>query len=433
MPRPLLAALLAGLVLSTGLSALEVRAVLRKVDADRGILVVHGGGRDRTLKVPAGVKVLGEDGKELPAGLKSPQLRPGVAVLLTVERGGERPVLRAIRLGGKAARPAGKIEPVDRAVTAKLVPLTEMGPDARYHGFPGGLYPGGANERPAVHDRAGRELARRVQPLDAAGRPAADGKIGLLAVGFSNTVQCCNGFLDAAGAEPGSNPRVVLVNGAQGGRSAFMVRNPDDGGVGSAYWRKWVPGKLKARGLTPAQVQVIWLKQTDASLGPGQQKMLGIDRYDSPLLMGFPRGAQTLQGELRQIVQALPRLFPNVKLVYLSSRSYGGWNRRGGNPEPFAYETGFAVKWLIEEQLKGKAELNYDPGKGKVRAPWLSWGPHLWANGERKRRDGHSSPADDFAADRMHHAAQGQRKMGQLLLRFFKTDATTRGWFLSGR
>jgi hypothetical protein len=31
---------------------------------------------------------------------------------------------------------------------------------------------------------------------------------------------------------------------------------------------------------------------------------------------------------------------------------------------------------------------------------------------------------------RMHHSVQGQKKMGQQLLRFFKTDTTTRGWFL---
>ena len=44
-------------------------------------------------------------------------------------------------------------------------------------------------------------------------------------------------------------------------------------------------------------------------------------------------------------------------MVYLSSRTFAGWARgkgdRGpGNSESFSYETGFAVKWLIEGQLK---------------------------------------------------------------------------------
>ena len=89
------------------------------------------------------------------------------------------------------------------------------------------------------------------------------------------------------------------------------------------------------------------------------------------------------------------------------------------------------MKWLIEQQLKGDAELNYDPKKGAVKAPWLSWGPYLWANGAVKRKDGFNFQPSDFREnDRMHHSPQGQAKMGRQLLRFFKTDPTTRGWFV---
>jgi hypothetical protein len=319
----------------------------------------------------------------------------------------------------------------DKQDTSKLKPLTDMGKDDDYYGFKGGLYPDVANQRPANHEKLGLELARRIQPLDAAGKPAADGKIVLLGVGFSNTLQCLNGFIDVASADGGLNPKLAIVNGAQGGRSAFMIQNPDDKGVGEAYWKTWVAGKLKDRDVSAAQVQVIWLKETDASLNPMMLKNLNIKEYDNPLRMGFPKGAQTLQAELKKIVQALPRLFPNVKLVYLSSRSYGGWAKREGNKEPWSYETGFAVKWLIEEQIKGDAGLNCDPSRGDVKAPWLSWGPYWWANGDVKRKDGFAFEMGDFREDdRMHHAPQGMKKMGNQLLEFFKTDATTKPWFV---
>jgi hypothetical protein len=334
-------------------------------------------------------------------------------------------LLAATLLGpGQAQGPAARPD------TSRLKPLIDMGPDDRYQGLQGGLYPGGRTDRPPAHEKAGLEVAKQVRPLDARGKPAEGGKIVLLSVGFSNTVQCFNGFIDAAAADKDVNPRVVLVNGAQGGRSAFMIQSPDDNRVGREYWRTWVPDHLKAAGVTPAQVQVVWLKETDARLGPGQLRALGVEKYDCPLDQPFPKNARTLQAELRRIVGALPRLFPNVKLVYLSSRSYGAYARRPANPEPFSYETGFAVKWLIEDQIKGAADLNFDPGRGAVRAPWLSWGPYLWANGARKRQDGFQSlPADYRENEGLHHSPQGMKKMGRLLLQFFKTDPTTKGWF----
>src|SRR5262249_61929065 len=100
------------------------------------------------------------------------------------------------------------------------------------------------------------------------------------------------------------------------------------------------------------------------------------------------------------------------------------------NPEPYAYESGFSVKWLIEKQLAGDRELNHDPDRGKVRAPWLSWGPYLWANGTTKRADGFWYDQSDFAGDGTHPSAAGQRKVAGELLKFFKSDTTARPWFV---
>ena len=405
-----------------GSSAFHVGAFIKRVDVEMGLVVFAAGGMDRIAKTAKDIKVLDAEGKELAGGLVAKELKEGVEVTLTVERQGDRPVLKMIRLGKERAPAAPREgEKAETKVdTSKLTPLTDLG-KGEYQGFPGGLYPDGQNERPAGHEAAGLALARGVQPLDADGRPSEEGKIVLFAVGFSNTVQVFNGFMQAARDDKAVNPRVVLVNGAMGGMSAHMVQDPDDNGRGTKYWSR-VDEQLKAAGVTRAQVQVVWVKETNPAPHEG----------------GFPTYIQALQSELTRIVQVLPKRFPNVRLVYLSSRTYGGWakappGRVGGpgNSEPYSYETGFAVKWLIERQLKGDPELNNDPKQGAVKAPWLSWGPYLWANGTVKRKDGFSFEPSDFQeSDRMHHSPQGQAKTGHQLLQFFKTDTTTRGWFV---
>ncbi|MGC3967510.1 MAG: hypothetical protein QM775_09120 [Pirellulales bacterium] len=129
-------------------------------------------------------------------------------------------------------------------------------------------------------------------------------------------------------------------------------------------------------------------------------------------------------------MQVVHERFPNCRLAYVSSRTYGGYATTRLNPEPYAYESGFAVKWLIEEQLKGGAELNFDAAKGPVRAPWLSWGPYLWAEGATPRKaDGYSYAPTDFSGDGTHHSQQGLRKGGEQVLKFLRADSTTKNWF----
>jgi hypothetical protein len=404
-----LACVAIGLIVSAGsLLALEGEAKIKKVDAEKSILVLTGpGGMDHTVKVAKDAKFLDAAGKDLADGLKSKELKPGVEVTVTVELEDNAPVVHALRLG---KRQPGQAQPPDKVDTSKLKPLTDLG-EEEYRGFKGGLFPRGKNTRPAEHEEAGLALAKQVQPLDAEGKPSADGKIVLLSVGMSNTSQAFTAFMQAAKADKDINPRLVLVNGAQGGMTAFAIQNPDDNRSGTKYWTT-VDERLKAAGVTRAQVQAVWIKQADA--GPTQ---------------GFPKYAQTLEAELVKIVQILPQRFPNVKLVYLSSRTYGGYAKTRLNPEPYAYESGFSVKWLIERQLQGDPALNYAPNRGQVRAPWLSWGPYLWANGSKKRSDGFSYEESDFAQDGTHESPSGQKKVAGLLLQFFKTDTTTKGWF----
>jgi hypothetical protein len=299
--------------------------------------------------------------------------------------------------------------------TSKLKALTDMKKDEKYQGYEGGLYPEGKNIRPTAHEEAGLALAKQVVPLDSNGKKSTTsrGKIVLLSVGMSNTGQASQGFAPLLGSEKKRNPRLVFVNGAQGGMTARAIQDADDRKTGTKYWAA-VDSRLKSAGVTREQVQVVWIKQADAF--PNQ---------------GFPKYAKTLQEELANIVRILPKRFPNIRLAYLSSRTYGGFATIRLNPEPYAYESGFSVKWLIEQQIKGDASLNYDPKKGAVKAPWLSWGPYLWANGTTKRSsDGFSYQASDFGNDGTHQSPAGQKKVGKLMLAFFKSDSTTKPWFL---
>lgn len=373
------------------------RGKVKKIDLDKKQVTLTVADKDVTFAVNEKTRVFGAEKKEFAE--RFGDLKPGTEVVFRADKD----VLVAIRSADD--RPP-KVD------LTKLKPLDELSTD-KYHGYQGGFYPGGKNERPAAHEKAGLALAKSVKPLDSAGKPADEGKIVLLSVGMSNTAQSSQGFAQQLKGAKGINPRLQFVNGAQGGMTAEAIRDPDDKARGTKYWDT-VDRMLKDANVTRAQVQVVWIKQADA--GPSQ---------------GFPRYAQKLRDELADIVRLLPKRFPNVKLVYLSSRTYGGFARTRLNPEPYAFESGFSVKWLIEKQIDGDKELNFDPDKGAVKAPWLSWGPYLWANGTTRRKDGFSYDESDFTAnDGTHQSPAGMKKVGKLLLDFFQSDSTTKPWFV---
>ena len=82
-----LACAVAGLLIgAAGLLAFEVRATIKKIDPDKGLVVFTANQQDRTLKIPGDVKILDADGKELAGGLRASGLKEGAEVTLTVER-----------------------------------------------------------------------------------------------------------------------------------------------------------------------------------------------------------------------------------------------------------------------------------------------------------------------------------------------------------
>jgi hypothetical protein len=289
-----------------------------------------------------------------------------------------------------------------------LIPLSDLGA-AHYQGFSGGLYGGGSNLRPPPHDAAGLALAGAMAPLDTLGNPNANGAIVLISIGMSNATQEFSAFVPKANADPLKNSRVHVIDCAKGGQATQDIRHPD-----AAYWDT-VATRLRGRGASPAQVQVAWIKE--ARRTPSEP---------------FPASAESLSRDLGAIVRLLKSKLPNLKLAYLTSRIYAGYASTTLNPEPYAYESGFAVRWLIEAQIAGEDSLNFDPGSGPVEAPWLAWGPYLWADGLEGRSDGLTWACSDFSADGTHPSNSGRNKVADALLEFFKTDPTTMPWFLGG-
>lgn len=323
------------------------------------------------------------------------------SALLPLARAGA--MLTSPQGGNICTRPFLSVSPALTDLGAGEYVRMDHGPT----GFTGGLYPGGVNQRPAAHTQAGLSQAALVMPRDSAGLPDPNGKIGLLAVGMSNTAGEFFAFMRLARSDPSLNPRLVLINGAQPGKvaSEWIDLNADT-------WQ-YVDDMLQQQGVTDAQVQVAWVKLTNF------------------LLNDFPAAQVQLQGHLLLTLHNLKAKFPNLALAYFSSRtrSYTYWE--GQNPEPGAFETGFAVKWLVQAQLAGDPELNFDPALGEVKAPWIAWGPYLWADGHNARSDGFVWLETDMVWDCTHPSPQGEDKVARLLMDFLKIDPTARNWFLA--
>ena len=264
-----------------------------------------------------------------------------------------------------------------------LIPLTDMG-SRRYHGYRGGLYPAGRNTPAPKYLRKGQTASKQIRPIN--------GKIVLLSVGMSNATAEFSAFKRSSDRDTQVNPNVVVVDGAQDGFDAVkIIKRP-------VYWDN-ADARLAAQGVSANQVQVVWLKEAIA----------GEDRP-------FPRDMKALQKNLRQIIRTMRSRYPNLKIVYLSSRTYGGYAVTALNPEPAAYDSAYAVRAVIagahERQAQGPVA-----GLGPVSVDRRPRGPQRRSPvdlpGRRQRRhasvegrgpeSGHA--ADDVLQERRHREA----------------------------
>ena len=319
-----------------------------------------------------------------------------------------------------------------------LRPLVDLGPGQTYHGQEGGLYPGGSNVRPAAHDAAGQKIARSIVPLAADGSPdPVNGKIVIIPVSVSNgygawhrgdEADASTTFMARANANPGKNPKLSIAYGFEyqlpGGNGGTGEPGPN-----SVFYRT-LDHALKEQGVTPRQVQIIWLSM------PVSGRSWGTNL--PPEARTFPADARRSKQAWKEIVHAIHIRYPNVKLIYSSTKGAMYMSPRdnaefdGGPIEPWNHDAAWGVKWVIEDQINGALDLNYDPVRGPVKAPWLSWGPYFWSypDGAPRHYDGLVWTRADIAPDGLHPSLSGLTKYANMLLYQMATDPTATPWFL---
>jgi hypothetical protein len=306
-----------------------------------------------------------------------------------------------------------------------LTPISELGASLYLDAFEGGLYPNGLNQAPAAHRLRGITRAAAVEPRLPDGTPSADGHLVLLSIGMSNTTQefCAGGaggcapysFVGQALAHPAvETAHLVMVDGAAGGQTAGTWDSPQD-----ANYDRIRDDELAPLGLSELQVQAVWVKVANS----GPQTSLPAPNAD----------AYQLVAQCGDIARALRVRYPNVQVVFFSSRIYAGYASTALNPEPFAYESAFAVKWLVEAQIRQMAGFGIDERAGDLNsqtvAPWIGWGPYFWADGLTPRADGLTWACSDYANDGTHPSPSGREKVGTMLLDFMLTSPFAAPWF----
>jgi hypothetical protein len=300
----------------------------------------------------------------------------------------------------RRAEQGGEQRPKTVADAAKgLVPLTEL--TGNYREWDGGLYGGGSNEVPPTQQAAATKALAQIQPLDADGKPSATGKIVMMSLGMSNTTMEFSKFVELANADERKASNLVIVDAAQGGKAAAQWAGAD-----LPPWNV-AEQRIKAAGVSPQQVQVLWVKQ--ANIAPHGSNEAEVAR---------------LQDDVQADITIAKQKYPNIRIAFLSNRIFAGYAVTQLNPEPFAYESAFAVRGLIQKQMKGDAALATD------KCPVLLWGPYLWGAGSTPRKaDGLTWLPEDLGGDGTHPSQSGREKVAKLLLAFFATDANAKPWF----
>lgn len=305
-----------------------------------------------------------------------------------------------------------------------LIPITDLGPKPYAHGWSGGLWENGSNTPEPDHLAAGLRFAGQIVPRNVAGTPDPDGKIVFVSVGDSTVdrvscrgglVECTNNsFFARAAAEPRfrNRDKVVFVNGA----------NPY---LDAAAWTLTheyarISSGLALQGLSDQQVQVAWMILTNPMPVHPIMPVQYAESYTNKIYMA-------------EAARVMKNRFPNLSIIYISSSPYRGYSAYG---EPHGFEDAYTVKMIVSgqaETMRIEGIPHWDTRMGNLSyisggAPYLTWGPYLWANGDTPRRDGLTWMRSDFEADGHVLSASGLAKASSLFIDFLLKDPTARIW-----
>lgn len=245
------------------------------------------------------------------------------------------------------------------------------------------------NTKPAHHKRVGDSLALLIKPLSVSGQPSPNGSIVVIGEGMSNARYIFDAFASQLTTSKLDNPKVKFKNLSQSGCDLTC----------------WVGN---GAGAVDPQVQVALLYHSNNR----PQNGVCVDEKR------FPYHAQMTRDQLEARVHQLKQKYPNLKLIYLTSRDFGGWSCPPSGSEyrePVGYEEGFSVKWLIDGQSAGSdADLAYGT------APYLAWGPYLWSA---------TTSRSYFMPDGTHPCSGGQAFFAQQWFDFLLNDSSSQPWF----
>ncbi len=300
------------------------------------------------------------------------------------------------------------------ALTPGLIPLTDLGAGL-FEGYQGGLFPGGVNtENPASsHFKKGRNFAKNLQPLDSLGNINYDGGVILMG-GFGPSIpgHLMDEFVpivrDTTDAVYKTNICFDAINMSAGGKGLDYAIGIDS----TKYWSN-MKNKITEKGYNVLQMQVGWIYFND--------------KWDTAAEITFPDEPMQVADDLTIYLQLLKIYFPNMKIVFVSGRHYGGFcdtlmEQYAAISEPSSYYNNFAVKWLIERQITGDPDLRYFGINAKV--PFITWGNYFWTNGAEPRiTDGRNYPCEKFSLTDGYHLTDSTNvEDANYMMNFFYTS-----------
>jgi hypothetical protein len=321
--------------------------------------------------------------------------------------------------------PAGTAIPMAFSAT----PIHEL--TTAWFGLPGYYYDG-SNTPPPAHADLGALLTKAIEPVATDGSPldpALGGRTVFLSMGFSNT----NGKWCLRGSVDGVTCNAWSFMGRW--RANSLMRQPGDGlqvfngTTKGGTTPKWddpadqeyenIAMALAAQGLSPYQVQVMYVEIVNPN------PMISLPDPNADMYRLIVGGGNQMR--------AMKVRYPNLLMAFVSPRDYAGYSKGTLSREPFAYESAFAVKWLIQAQITQLATGVIDSLAGDLSlavAPWLTWGPYTWAT-STPRGDGlFWNPSHYDANDGVHFSKSGEIKAANFMIGWFASSPFSACWLL---